>query len=392
MRWVAQDVSDEFGALLGMARASDLAGFTAAVAGFRSPEQSVVYADTAGNIAYFLAGHVPLRRGLHRAAGRGPGRGGEARAGDEPQVGWTAAGKWQRYLTAAELPHFANPPDHFIATANNRVIGGEYPFFLSRDWEPPYRAQRIRDMLWRDTAATVRAVARQQLDVVDLFCRSIAPRAAQAARSAGRGDLADRLAAWDGTMAADRTEPTLVWSWYRAFERRTYAAVSPEYRPAAPLHRWLAQGRSPWGDLSGIERAALEQVLPGAAATPWGRAHYTIQRHPLGAVPVLRLLVGFDIGPEPSAGGNYTVNAATSDDSVAPFESTWGPSLRHVVDLGGVDGGGGFILPTGQSGHPFSPHYRDQTERWRRGELWLLPLDLKRIGVAARLVLVPDRR
>ncbi len=109
-------------------------------------------------------------------------------------------------------------------------------------------------------------------------------------------------------------------------------------------------------------------------------------------MPILRLLAGFDIGPEPSAGGNYTVNVATSDDSVAPFESTWGPSLRHVVDLGGVDGGGGFILPTGQSGHPFSPHYRDQTERWRRGELWLLPLDLQRIGVIARLVLLPDGR
>lgn len=392
LRWVAQDVSDEFGALLGMARATDFAGFTAAVAGFRSPEQSVVYADTAGTIAYFLAGHVPLRRGLSGGAARGPGRGAATRPGDEPQVGWTAVGKWQRYLTAAELPHFANPPEAFIVTANNRVIGGEYPFFLSGDWELPYRAQRIREMVWRDTAATVRSVAREQMDVVDLFCRSLAPRMAQAARRAGRGDLADRLAAWDGTMAADRTEPTLVWSWYRALERRAFAAVSPRYRPAAPLHRWLALGRSPWGDLSELERAALEEVLPGAAVTPWGRAHYTIQGHPLGAVPVLRLLVGFDIGPEPSAGGNYTVNAATSDDSVAPFESTWGPSLRHVVDLAGVDGGGGFILPTGQSGHPFSPHYRDQTERWRRGELWLLPLDLERIGVVARLVLVPDGR
>jgi len=392
MRWVAQDVSDEFGALLGMARAADLAGFSRAVAGFRSPEQNVVYADTAGNIAYFLAGHVPLRRVVGDGAAARRRRGSEDGLGAEPQAGWAAAGKWQRYLTAAELPHFANPPDRFIVTANNRVIGGEYPFFLSDDWELPYRAQRLHDLLWRDTAATVHSVAREQLDVVDLFCRDMARRVADAARAVGRRDLADRLGAWDGTMAADRTEPTLVWSWYRALERRVYDAVSPDYRPAAPLHRWLAQGRSPWGDMAPLERAALEQVLPGAATTPWGKAHYTIQRHPLGAVAALRWLVGFDIGPEPSAGGNYTVNVATSEDSVAPFESTWGPSLRHVVDLGAVDGAGGFILPTGQSGHPFSPHYRDQAGRWRRGELWLLPLELRRIRVAARLVLVPEGR
>ncbi len=366
MRWVAQDVSDEFTALLGMGRARDLRSFGAAVQGFRSPEQNVVYADTAGNIAYFLAGHVPVRRG--------------------------DSGRWARYLTAAELPHFVNPPEGFIVTANNRVIGDEYPFFISREWELPYRAERIREMVRRDSAATARSVARQQLDVVDVFSRAIAPRAAAAARAAGHPAIAARLTAWDGAMVADRTEPTIVWSWYKEVERLVYAEVSPDYRPAEPLHRWLAEGKSPWHNLAPLERAAIEHVLPRAAGTAWGLAHHTLERHPLGDVPLLQRLVAFSIGPLSNAGDDYTVNVAMSDDSMAPFESSWGPSMRHVVDLGDVDGGGGFILPAGQSGHPSSRHYRDQTDRWLRGELWVLPLDLGKVRVRDRLVLVPERR
>jgi penicillin amidase len=39
-----------------------------------------------------------------------------------------------------------------------------------------------------------------------------------------------------------------------------------------------------------------------------------------------------------------------------------------------VDGSGGFILPTGQSGLPFEAHYRDQWNRWINGGLWRIPL------------------
>jgi len=61
------------------------------------------------------------------------------------------------------------------------------------------------------------------------------------------------------------------------------------------------------------------------------------------------------------------------------------------VDLGDLDGGGGFVLPTGQSGIPFSPHYRDQFGRWRSGGLWRVPLDRERARARTvhRLRLVP---
>src|SRR5437660_4962076 len=102
-----------------MARAAGRAEFEKAIATFRSPEQNVVYADTTGTIAYYLAGHVPVRRhGI----------------GNRPTPGWTEEGRWVRYLTPAELPRVVDPGEGFIVTANNRIAGRGYPFFLSSDW------------------------------------------------------------------------------------------------------------------------------------------------------------------------------------------------------------------------------------------------------------------
>ena len=55
-------------------------------------------------------------------------------------------------------------------------------------------------------------------------------------------------------------------------------------------------------------------------------------------------------------------------------------------------GAGGFILPTGESGHPLSPHYRDQTARWRRGELWILPVDVTKVRGTDTLFLLPETK
>jgi penicillin amidase len=74
-----------------------------------------------------------------------------------------------------------------------------------------------------------------------------------------------------------------------------------------------------------------------------------------------------------------------------PFRSTYGASQRHVADLADLDGAGGFILPTGQSGLPFDAHYDDQWELWRHGGLWRIPLDrpAAEARVVHRLVLRP---
>jgi len=375
MRWVAQDSSsDEVGALLGFGRATTLEQFQAAAGGFRSPEQNVVYGDADGNIAYFLAGHVPVR---------GTGK------GMLPTAGWTDAGRWTRFLGTAELPHAVNPPEGMIVTANNRVIRGDEPF-ISNLYELPYRAERIIELTRGDSAATAASVARHQLDQVDLFARNMREIAARAAGDAGHADIAQRLRSWDGSMAVGAREPTIFWCWYRELLYQAYEGRLPNYHPSGPLHRWMAQGLSPWhADLRTLEQQAMDSALVHGADAPWGGVHRTVMEHPLGAVAVLNSIFGFNVGPFANGGDTYTIDVAVAGGRRPPFSSDYGPSLRHVVDFGDVDGGGGFILPTGQSGHPMSGHYRDQTPRWRRGQLWIVPVDVSKIRGTDTLYLLP---
>ncbi len=383
MRWTAQTPSDEFNALLGMARATTLAEFDAALAGFRVPEQNIVYADRRGTIAYDLAGFVPVRR---------------SGDGSLPEQGWTGGGGWSRFLSAAELPHEVDPPSGFVVTANNKIVGDAFPIPIRADYELPYRAQRIWEMVRRDSGATAAIVAREQVDVVNVFLRRIKPIAELAARDGGHGDVADRIAHWDGAMTPDRSEPTLVWEWLRELQALTYDDESPTYRPSAPLHQWLFRGQSLWfddirtpqhEDLPIMARRAMDSVRARGSPRAWGTVHTHTEEHPLGAVPLLGSLSRFNIGPLSLGGGNYTVNVCPSNDFVPPFHCTEGPSMRHVVDFGDVDGAGGFILPAGQSGNPGSRHYRDQTERWIKGELWIIPVDVRRVHATDTLRLTP---
>lgn len=401
LRWTAQSPSDELTALIGMAQAHNVSEFEAALASFRVPEQNVVYADRDGTIAYFLAGRVPVR---------------DSGDGAEPTPGWTGEGRWARDLSAAELPREVNPPSGYVVTANNRIVGDDFPVPIRADYDLPERAERIWEMVRRDSGATAADVAREQVDVVNVFLRRLRGIAADAtvavctppvhdrllpacgeAGTRGR-ELAERLRRWDGAMAVDRVEPTLVWSWYRELQALTYDDESPGFRPQAPLHRWLLAGASPWfddtrtpehEDLATLARRAMDSVLVRGAPRPWGEVHTHTEEHPLGSVPVLGRLAGFNVGPLHLGGGNNTVDVCPSSEYTPPFTCTEGPSMRHVVDFGDVDGAGGFILPTGQSGNPRSPHYRDQTGRWMRGELWIVPIDVGRVRATDTLRLVP---
>jgi penicillin amidase len=384
LRWTAQQPSDGLQALMGMGRATSREQFEAALETFRVPEQNVVYADRDGTIAYYLAGYVPVRR---------------SGDGTRPEPGWVRGGGWARYLTTAELPRTVNPASGYIVTANNRIVGDAFPMTIRGDYDLPYRAERIWEMVRRDTTATAAMVAREQVDEVSVFLRRIAPIAADALEAGSHHALAEQVRHWNGEMAVDRTEPTLVWSWYRELQALTYDDESPDFRPSAPLHRWILAGESPWfddqrtpahEDLAALARRAMDSVLARGAPRSWGEVHTHTQAHALGGIPVLGWLAGFNVGPLRLGGGNQTVNVCPASGFAPPYRCTEGPSMRHVVDFGDVDGAGGFVLPTGQSGNPRSPHYRDQTARWIRGDLWIVPVDVTRVHATDTLVLAPS--
>jgi penicillin amidase len=326
-----------------------------------------VYADVDGHIGYTASGAIPVRRsGL----------------GLLPTPGWTGEGAWERFLDFDELPRALDPAEGYLVTANNRIVGSEYPWLLASNPAPSYRAERIRELLRAAPHAGADDLQRMQLDTVDLFARQLRGRAAEAAEAAGRLDVAAALRAWDGTAGSDRTEPVVFWSWYRALQRLTFEDELPGLAPAAPLQAWLRAGSSPWfddvrtpeqEDLAALSARAMREVLPAAEGKRWGEVHVTEARHALGSVAALDALLRLDLGPVPRAGSLYTVNVGAFG-ARPPFVNRHAASLRMVVDLA-EPGTGRIIGTSGQSGHPLSSRYRDHLPRWLAGALHPVRVD-----------------
>ena len=123
--------------------------FTAIARFYAGPMQNIIYADGDGNIGLLAPGFVPVRRS-------GNGR--------LPVEGWTGESDWLGRIPFHDLPRVLDPPSGILAAANNRLVGGDYPYFLSHRWEPGYRAGRIREVLGSHSRHDLESFTRLQLD------------------------------------------------------------------------------------------------------------------------------------------------------------------------------------------------------------------------------------
>jgi len=108
------------------------------------------------------------------------------------------------------------------------------------------------------------------------------------------------------------------------------------------------------------------------SAWRWGQAHFADMRHRLfDFLPIVRNFANLKI---PADGGAETVNRAVFNvrDAADPMSLRHGPGFRGIYDLSDLSKSR-FIIATGQSGNPFSPHYADMLERWRDGRYIEIP-------------------
>ncbi len=390
LQWTAFEPTTVFRGVIAYNLASDWDEFLAAVDEMDDPHQNLVYADTAGHIGYIMGGTVPIR-------------GDRKPAPVAPRPGWTGEYDWQGALPFDEHPRAFDPDEGLIVTANNRQVAGPLAELISQTWNQPFRAVRIAEMIRNGSPPyDDHDVLEMQLDRFDLFVERTVDRAIEAAESAGLPDAANRLRNWDHRAGPDSRAATLFYTWNEILRR---ALASDLYRGESAYFTRATAGvvlerrAIPWGEDPGSAyRRLAEAAMRDAVATvddrPWSRANRAVHSHALGDIAILDRLLGLDIGPSPHYGSPTTVNVAhwafqrPGDDF--PFTTTAGPSMRQVVDMGNTDAAGGFVIPTGQSGLPFSEHYDDQTPMWRDGGLLELPLDREALDRLARQRLTLD--
>jgi len=394
--------------------ARDADGVAEATREHTVPPLNMLYADREGNIGYQLAGRVPIRRG---------------NCPDVPKPGWTGEFEWEGVIPYDELPSVSNPPGGCIVTANNRIVGDDYPHHITSEWMTGYRAQRIEEMLAERERHSLRDFARMQVDFYSYPGAETVHRLSRLHPQSQRGVRAiERLKSWDGRLDAHTIAGTIYHAFTVEFAQQVVrAAVSDEKLVERYLNKsgvelfavvsspWRFQARmlelwdeadptwfasaerpegKPWDEvaLEALE-AALGELEQRFGRDPdrwrWGRVHGVEFTHPFGdANPLFHRLFNRFVG----IGGASETVTQTGYLPTAPFRGSWGPVYRMLADLGDARRSR-WQLTTGQSGHPGSRHYDDLLEGWRDGATNPALLDEQEIRAAggARLLrLDPD--
>jgi len=399
VRWTAHEPGQDFRSLYGVNQARDWNQFLESLSFHAAPALNFVYADRRGNIGYSLAGKIPNRP-------RGPSL--------LPLLGWEESNDWQGFIPFAELPRIYNPPDGVIATANNKIVDASYPYYLSCFFEPPHRVQRIQELLAAKPKHSLDDMTEMQMDTTSLHAKEMLGTLRADLDQTPTTDprlriAADRLLAWDGGCDENSIEAAI----FQVFHHRLMAnllipALGEELFPAyleifnqciVPIDQILRNPDSPWFasrprfDLVALSlREAMTELEKELGADMnqwhWGRTHTLTLNHQLGRFSLLRPIVS--VGPFASPGDGSTINMGFYRHS-DPYRHTVGASLRFIVELGNLDRSS-FIMPTGQSGHPVSPYYRDQTNLWRGGGMLALSISAIEQAALTCLVLSPYRR
>lgn len=339
------------------------------------PANSLVSADVDGAVSYLMRGQIPVRS---RTNGWGV------------VPGWSGDHEWLGDVPFEELPRLRDPEEGVIVTANNRIVDSAFPHYISTDWYPDQRARRVLARLRDIDDATPERMAGVHADSASLLAQQLV-RALERVAPAGTHPLLDALRGWDGRMDRDRREPllysalmdevlrrvltpllgsTLAWealagtsrggpAHLRTLKRLTVRAIETEDTALLPE-------RLTWSRL--IDEAAQAAMAwlqgrlgPDEATWTWGDLHRIVHQHPLSpAFPDAAVLLD---PPQTPVGGDSETPLQGGYSPGRPFVVTATSVARYVYDTSAWDASL-WAIPLGVSGHPGSPHYADQRERW----------------------------
>ena len=374
LRWTALEPTQLASSILELNQATNFEEFRDALSLWDVPSQNFVYADTAGNIGYQMPGLVPIRA-------NGDGR--------WPVPGWTNEYQWTGTIPFEELPYVYNPPSGYIATANNAVVDGSYPFLITQDWAYGYRAERIVAEIEAATQPiTQQFMSDLQADSYNLNAEEIVPHILALESSQGTvGDAQNLLADWDLENGADSQGAAVYAAIWRHLLIETLHDDMPEDTHPNGRSQWFVvmeqllndPNDTLWDDVqtTGVEDA--NDILERAVVTAmdelsvelgtdtedwrWGDLHVANFRNgslgESGIAPIEWLFnrQGFAV-----SGGTSIVNATSWNPSEG-YAVTALPSLRMVLDFADLEDSVA-IHTTGQSGHAFAPHYIDMAALW----------------------------
>ncbi|MBV9787344.1 MAG: penicillin acylase family protein [Chloroflexi bacterium] len=408
-KWAMIGESKLFSAILQMNEAQNWDQFREALRSWRMPGQNFVYADVDGNIGYQMTSQVPIRVPQH--------------SGLVPVPGWTGEYEWQGYVPYEELPTVYNPPQGFIATANNKVVGDSYPYRITDEWDPGYRAQRITELLQANDRMDIAANQKIQGDTFSIpannlrtYMLAIQPQNDEEARAI------EMLRDWDLHFEANQVAGTLFQTWYWfVFQNTLRDDLNPtlakdyldgQYERHGRFHitamtqimrdpnnSWFDDQKTPEVETrDDILQQSLGQALAWLKENhgddmnnwTWGNVHQVTYVNLLASTgnPLFAWL--YKVEPIQARGENFSINTGTFTFQ-DPFSMEHGASQREVIDMSDLDSMQA-IHSTGQSGLVRNPHRTDMIDKWQNIEYIPAPSSREKVeqNAASTLTLTPE--
>jgi penicillin amidase len=381
LKWTGHQLSDELFACYKIMKAKNWDDFIEALQCFSVPAQNYIYADTAGNIGYYCTGSIPIRNSGN---------------GLIPQPGRNKDFEWITSIPFKQLPQSYNPADGRIVTANNK-IDADYPYFITTYWEPPYRAERIKELLAIKDKFYLNDFKAIQLDLFSKHAQFLMPIILDVLPNFERNTqlrayFCHSLETWDFNLEAEAVAPTIFEVFLTRFYKNIFIDemgdslfnnfLSLPNIPIRVTDNLITRKTSQWFDnintpdsvesMSDIVLLSLEQTFDyltnnlGEKVSDWcwGNIHSLTFEHALGKQKPLNRL--FNLGPFPLGGSCTSVNNSMYALNKDDFRITVGPSMRMIVDLS--DRNNSLIdITMGQYGNQFIKHFKDQTPLWLTG-------------------------
>ncbi len=236
LRWLTLDEPTVFAGMFELHDLENGAQLVERLEGHTAPASNLIWADR-DSIGYKMIGRLPLRKGG---------------CPDLPKPGWTGDFEWEGTIPYDELPEVVDPESGFLVTANNRVVGDDYPHHITSEWFDGFRAKRIEDLLLAGDEHDLDGFEAMQVDVVSNLGLEAARRLGRLKPAGQRERSAiERLRSWDGDLGPETIAGTIYQSFLLRLAREVARAAIGDRDLA---ERWLdradngftAHVTSPW--------------------------------------------------------------------------------------------------------------------------------------------------
>ncbi len=381
MRWMGNEKSNELKSVYLLNRAENWQDFKAALKSFKSISQNIAFADTKGNIGLFCAAGIPKRKG-------------------NPALllpGETSEFDWQGIVPFDSLPYVYNPECGFIASANSRTIGPDYPYYISYWFDLPQRYNRIREMLKERNDITTKDFKNIQNDNHSLLAKQMLPTMITEMEKvknllSEHEAMLNKLKKWQGNYLMESSEALFFEQFYLKYMENLLQdemtdSLYKEFISSKILVRnivnstWNGKYRVWCDNVNTPEKENFHELIntsfveaytelekkfgKNTEKWKWGKVHQLTLAHPMSKVKILDFLFGLSSKTYPVPGSFHTVGVY-SYKFTNPFSVHHGASHRHIYTLDDWNNSE-TVIPTGISGIPASKHYCDQTKMYVNG-------------------------